>query len=338
MREVKRSRRGFLTAAAAASAGCLGSPGTSGNGDTLEIGVGSWNYAEQYILGNMFHTVLAEQTDYNLFEEIDYGNNDEVFEGFTATYAYEALPERDPGLNPPDTRDFHVYPDYTGTMWQANPPFEDEPAGDSSQEQYEATREQMESAYDLELLEMAPFENSFEFAIEPETSETKDIETLSDIAAYVNSGNYNLTVAMQWDFYNRADGWPQLVDEYGFDTDALETWEMTHNGVELTEIGTETEYLAQGQVDIALLYTTDPEIELRELLVLEDDEQFWPYYNLVPVVASEVVSEEIRTHLNAVVDAIDGVSEMRSLNKRVIKDEQQPRDVARSFLRNEGVI
>lgn len=306
---------------------------TTETDQSLEIGVGSWSFAEQYILGQMFYAMLSEQTEHQLFREIGYGSNAAVFEGFTARRAYEDRTD----LSDPDERAFHVYADYTGTMWQANPPTNEQPK-QTPESQYTAVKAQMETEYDLSVLDMTPFQNSFAFAMKPEDAETYGIETLSDLAASVNSGNYELTVAMQQDFYDRTDGWTRLKEHYGFNDEQANTWENQQDGIELTEIGAEAGYLNQGQVDIGLVYTTDPQIDEYGLTIIEDDQQFWPYYNIVPVVANEVAVPDVKTQLNSVIGALTSVSTMRRLNGRVINDGADPAKVARSYLESEGLL
>jgi osmoprotectant transport system substrate-binding protein len=333
-----KRRREFLRETGAvvgtvALAGCIDANRRNDVSETLEIGVGSLRLSEQLLLGEMFYAVLDQKTTHTLFDELDYGNNAEVFEGFTKQRAYEG--RRD--LRQTQQRVFHVYPDYTGTLWQANPPFNTE-TKPTPQAQYEAVKEQMEAEYDLEILEMTPFENSFELAIRPPVAERTGIKTISHLAGYINDGNYDITVAMQNDFYNRTDGWPRLKQHYEFKERQVNQWVNQEDGIVRTPFGAESAYLKQGSVDIGLVYTTDPEVDDYGLTLLEDDSSFWPYYNIVPVVAREVGTEEVKAQLNAVIGTLDDVETMRGLNRRVVVNSESPEVVAQSFLRERGVL
>jgi glycine betaine/choline ABC-type transport system substrate-binding protein len=318
------SRRRFLqvggtVVGASGLAGCLGNIRGQGGDDeeTLEIAVGSWNVMETIIVGYMFYDVINENTQHTVVDQMNYGNNEETWEGFK-------------------NRAFHTYLDYTGTMWLTKEPVGEE-ALDDPQEQYEAVKEQMERAHDLRLLEMADFGNSFALAAPPATLSAADIETLSDLAAYVNAGNYDLQVAMQEDFYTRNDGWFELTDHYGFDEQALQEWE-SQGGVVQTDIGIEASLVDRGDVDIGLVYMTDAQPEFYNLELIEDDESFWPPYNLVPVVAEEKATETVVAELNKVLRALADATTMQNLNGRVTIDDEPPHEVATSFLQTADVI
>jgi osmoprotectant transport system substrate-binding protein len=314
-------------------AGCIDANKGDARSGGLEIGVGSLRLSEQQLLGEMFYAVLDQKTRHTLFDELDYGSNAEVFEAFTNRKAYENRSD----LRQSRQRAFHVYPDYTGTMWQANPPFNEDPKP-TPQAQYDAVKEEMEAVYDLEILEMTPFENSFELAIRQPVAERTGIETISDLASYVNGGNYDITVGMQDDFYTRTDGWPRLKEQYEFEKGPVNEWIRNENGIVQTPFGAESVYLKQGSIDIGLVYTTDPEVDDEGIRLLADDRSFWPYYNIVPVVAEEVATEEVKMQLNAVIGALNDVETMRSMNRRVVLDGDAPEEVAHSFLHERGVL
>jgi len=339
-------RGGTALVTAGFVAGCSGEGGGGGGGGTetsgggggdgglSQITVGSWTYTEQVILGYLSYEILDANTDITVVDEVDYGNNAEVFEGFTRTNAYA---DRD-DLPDPETRAFQTYWDYTGTMWAANPPTHSDPILASSQAQYDAVKEEMESEYDLTILEMTSFENSFGWAGDPEFIDETGIETVSALAEYVNSGNYDVTIAIQSDFYNRTDGWQAMLDHYEFEDSAVQTWENDHDGVVRTEIGVEASEVDQGNANIGLVYTTDATINEYDLRIIEDDQAFWPFYNLTPVVADEAATDPVITELNKLPSALGDATTMRRLNGRVSIDEEDPQAVARSFLSDEGLI
>lgn len=288
------------------------------NDAVMEIGVGSWNFTEQEILGYLLYELLSENTSHTVIDSIRYGNNDETWEGFKQ-------------------RDFHTYVDYTGTLWFAKEPVGEQTFADP-QAQYEAVKEQMETAHDLRLLAMTSFENSFSFTAKPATLDTTGIENLSDVAAYVNAGNYDLQIAMQRDFYGRADGWSALTDHYGFDSAALQEWETEHDGVVQTDIGLEASMVVHDQVDIGLVYTTRAVLIEHDLELIADDRDFWPPYNLVPVIATAKATEPVVREINKIPATLTDAATMQRLNARVDIDGESPQAVARSFLQENEVI
>ncbi|HEX2234921.1 MAG TPA: ABC transporter substrate-binding protein [Actinomycetota bacterium] len=101
--------------------------------------------------------------------------------------------------------------------------------------------------------------------------------------------------------------------------------------------------LTAGEVDVGLLFSTDPVIDDPELTLLRDDRDLQPAENVVPVVRSEVAERLGRQAL----EAIDRVSArlttdgLRTLNAQVALDVEpalEPADVAVAWLREEGLI
>jgi osmoprotectant transport system substrate-binding protein len=87
-------------------------------------------------------------------------------------------------------------------------------------------------------------------------------------------------------------------------------------------------------------FSTDPQITDLDITVLEDDENFFPTYNPVPVADAESVPMDsaIGTQLDKLGPAIGGVSTVRELNGRVIQDDERPKTVATDFLTDAGIV
>ncbi|WP_049896557.1 ABC transporter substrate-binding protein [Natrialba chahannaoensis] len=317
------SRRSLLSTAGAVTgagllAGCssVENPGADGD-DSLEIVVGSKNFTESIILSYMAYEVLDANTDASVVDETNYGNNAETWGAF-------------------ENSTIDLYWDYTGTLWLTNPPQNDEPVI-GQEEQYEAVKEEAEAEHDLEVLDMAPFENTWAIVADQETIDETDIETLSDLAAYVNDGNYDLSVAVEDDFYERNDGWPGLTEHYGFDDEALAEWEAA-DGVVVVNVGLTYDEVELGTADLGIAYSTNAQLATYNLELLEDDEYFWPAYNPIPVIAADKSTPDIRDELNRIGPAIGGPGTMQELNARVDVDGEDPQDVANSFLSDQGLI
>lgn len=105
--------------------------------------------------------------------------------------------------------------------------------------------------------------------------------------------------------------------------------------------GPETVAALEGaEVDVALLFTTDPIIEEKDLVLLEDDKKLQPAENVVPFMRQEAIDR----HGDDVVETIDAVTHeltterLRHLNERMTLSGQRPRSVATDWLRSRGVI
>jgi osmoprotectant transport system substrate-binding protein len=98
--------------------------------------------------------------------------------------------------------------------------------------------------------------------------------------------------------------------------------------------------LAAGQVDVAVLFTTDGAIPARGFIVLADDQGLQPAENVTPVVRGEVVTRYGRRFTD-VVDAVSAqltTETLRELNRRSSIGSTTPAQLARSWLRAEGLL
>lgn len=92
--------------------------------------------------------------------------------------------------------------------------------------------------------------------------------------------------------------------------------------------------LAQGQVDVGLLFTTDGAIDTNSFVLLEDDRLLQPAENVTPVVHREVVDrfgDELTRLVNAVSAELT-TDDLRKLNARVSIEGERARDVAAGWL------
>ena len=89
--------------------------------------------------------------------------------------------------------------------------------------------------------------------------------------------------------------------------------------------------LEKGDIDIALLFSSDGAIAKNGWVALEDDEDLQPVDNFIPAVRTEVVTPEITEVLDAVSAALT-VEDMQELVAAVSIDGENPADVAAGFL------
>lgn len=89
--------------------------------------------------------------------------------------------------------------------------------------------------------------------------------------------------------------------------------------------------LENGDIDIALLFSSDGAIAANDWIALEDDQGLQPVDNFIPAVRTEVVTEEVTTVLDAVSEALT-VDAMQQMVAEVSIEGQNPADVAGDFL------
>lgn len=292
-----------------ATSGCLGSL-TGGGG---EVTVGSKQFTEQELLGHMTYETLSENTDLTV--------NDQIALGGTSTN-FEAL--RNDQID--------MYWEYTGTAWATLPPKHDEVITDS-QEIYEKVKEEFQEEHSLKFLERAPFNNTYVLVANSEWADEAGVNTLSEFAEYLNEGNTDLTVVMNAEFQDRADGWPGLTDHYGL-SEAASNLDIKNVGSGLTY-----QIVGEGEAEVGMGFNTNPKIIKFDLRVLEDDESFFPVYNPAPLVRTEALdaNPSIEDPLNAIGPKLT-TEKIRELNKRVSIDDEEVKSVAREFLSDAGLI
>jgi osmoprotectant transport system substrate-binding protein len=98
--------------------------------------------------------------------------------------------------------------------------------------------------------------------------------------------------------------------------------------------------LAGGEVQVALLFTTNPQIGIKRFVVLEDDRSLQPPENVVPVLRDERAARLSP----AAVAAVDAVTQrltdaaLRRLNGSVEIGGLTPADAAAAWLDHEGIL
>lgn len=97
------------------------------------------------------------------------------------------------------------------------------------------------------------------------------------------------------------------------------------------------EALRNGDIDVALLFSTSSVIGDEGWVVLEDDKSLQNADNITPVVRMEVLDDAITERLNAISAAIT-TENITELNGRVEIDGEDPADVAADFLQSEGLL
>ena len=95
--------------------------------------------------------------------------------------------------------------------------------------------------------------------------------------------------------------------------------------------------LANGDVEVGLLFSSDPSIQANDFVELEDDQDLQVADNLIPVIRTEVLDaspgiEDLVNELSAALTQ----EELLALNTRVAVDEDAPGDVAAEWLADQG--
>ena len=274
------------------------------NANKPTITVGSKNFTEQYILGEIYAQTLEAQ-GFKIRRRLNLGSEQ---------VAYKAL--RGGSVD--------MYPEYTGTALTS---FFDVKTTDVPKEP-DAAYEQAKQEYakqNITALERTPFQNTYVISSTKETAEKAgNPKTVSELF----SKNPDLSISGFPECRQRQDCLLGLRSEYDF------------KGKFVSSDGKFSD-LDDKQADLTLAFSTDPQLALTDKYVAyEDDKKFFPPYNITLGIREETVSAIGPKAVETLQAVQAGMTEeaMRELNRRVELDKQEPKEVAAAYLREEGFV
>jgi osmoprotectant transport system permease protein len=105
------------------------------------------------------------------------------------------------------------------------------------------------------------------------------------------------------------------------------------------DIGLKYDAINQKKIDVMNIFTTDGQLSVSDVVVLEDDKGLYPSYMCGFVVRNEVLEEH--PELQDVFDKVENLitdAEMADMNYQVETEGKEPEDVACAFLQEKGLI
>ncbi|MFI5571717.1 glycine betaine ABC transporter substrate-binding protein [Streptomyces sp. NPDC051740] len=286
-------------------------PGSIGKGRPLEgaeLTVTSKEFTEQLILGAImgiaFQAAGAEVVDRTGIQG-SVGSREAVVNG-----------EADAGF------------EYTGTAWityQGN----SRPIPDP-REQWEAVRD-ADVRNGVTWLAPSELNNTYALAMNQANYEKYRTRTLSEVAELAKSDPGAVTLCVEGEFANRADGLPGMEKAYGMNIPARDVTQMD-TGIIYTQT-------AEGACTYGEVFTTDGRIKSMNLVVMEDDRKFFPNYNAAPTVNSGTFEKwpAIADVLAPVTAKLDNTV-AQDLNAKVDVDGEDPHQVALDWMVEEGFV
>ena len=289
--------------------GGSGLSGGGGNGSGPTITVGSKNFTEQYILGNLYALAL-EHAGFNVETKLNLGS---------VQVADRAL----------QSGQIDLYPEYTGTSLETVLDYKGNPASlNTPRQTYQAAKKLYAQRNPADtMLQPAPFNDGYGIFVRKPVAEKYNLKTLADLA----KASPHLIFVSFSEFQNRKDGYPNMKENYP----ALHFKQIKI----VNSIGLKYQGVLQGDGDVGIGFTTDGQLTTDQLVVMKDPKKIWPFYYPAPVVRSDVLKKnpKIADVLNKVSSSLD-VKTMQKLNGKVDLQHEDPEDVAREFLRKKGLI
>ncbi|MFF8715447.1 glycine betaine ABC transporter substrate-binding protein [Streptomyces sp. NPDC015184] len=287
-------------------------PGSVGRGRPLDgasLTVTSKNFSENIILGQMIGLVFKAAGA----EVLDRTN----LPGSIS--AREAIVKGDADA---------MY-EYTGTGWITYLGHA-KPIPDPLK-QWEAVRDE-DRNNGVTWLPQSTLNNTYALAISRKNNAGYHLRTLSDVAALAKRNPAAVTICVENEFASRDDGLPGMEKAYGMSVPAANIKKMDA-GIIYTQVSKSDSCLL-GEV-----FTTDGRIRAMDLEVLVDDKHFFPNYNAAPVIHTRTF--EKYPQIAALLDPVSRkltTEVAQVLNAKVDVDGQDPHEVAKDWLIQEGFI
>ncbi len=266
------------------------------------IVVGSKNFSEQLILGEIIAQHLEKTLHATVIRKLDLG-------GTLLTHQAIVKGEID------------IYPEYTGTALTAI--LKGQPDRDPAK-----VLEQVRAGYKQWGLQWMPplgFNNTFAMAVRKEDAVERNVKTLTEAAAY--TPGWKLGVG--YEFVKRPDGLSGLIQTYGLNC---------KGSVKTMDLGLLYQALARKQVDLVAGNSTDGMLSALPVRVLEDDLHYFPPYECALVVRE--AAERQFPGMTAVLRELSGrisSDTMRRLNYELDAKHRPAREIARNFLKSIGL-
>ena len=267
------------------------------------INIATKPMTEGYILGQMLTELIEQDTDLkvNITNGVGGGTSN---------------------IHPAIVKgEFDLYPEYTGTSWEAVLKKEDS----YDESKFDELQKEYKEKYNLEYVNLYGFNNTYGLAVNKDIAEKYNLKTYSDLVKVSN----NLIFGAEYDFFEREDGYKELQKVYNIDF---------KKKIDM-DIGLKYQAMKDKKIDVMVIFTTDGQLAVSDVIVLEDDKKMYPSYRAGTVVRSEILSEypELKPVLEKLNNILDDKT-MADLNYQVESEGKKPEDVAREYLQEKGLL
>ena len=266
------------------------------------IVIGSKNFTEQIILGELIAQHLERHTDLEVDRRLNLGGTFVCHEGMIAGQ-------------------LDIYVEYTGTAQAA---ILKEPPSNDPEAVLAAVRSAYLDQFGVEWTEPLGFNNTFAIIVRGDDASDLGLETISDAAPHTA----DWSAGFGYEFIEREDGYPGLRETYGL---------QFPTAPRVMDLGLTYRAVADGDIDLIAGNSTDGLIDALGLVILEDNLRYFPPYDAVPLIRTEVAEAhpEVREALR-ILDGQITESDMRRMNYRVDGEREDVKVVVREFLETKG--
>lgn len=269
-----------------------------------KIVIGSKDFSENIILGEMFAQLIEAKTDIKVDRKLNLGGTFVCFEAIK-------------------NGDIDIYPEYTGTGLTAQLKMD---VISDSEEAYRVVAEEFDQQFDIKWLQPLGFNNTYTLAVTNEVYEQYGVETYSDLAMI----SENLVFGAEHEFFDRQDGYDGLVEEYSI---------QFKDEPKKMNVSLKYQAIGNGDMDVTDAFSTDGAIIQYNLKVLIDDMGFFPPYYAAPIIKNTTLEKypELEAILNTLGNVIDDTA-MTDLNYKVDVEGEDVAKVVGEFLNEKGLL
>ncbi|MEL4895007.1 glycine betaine ABC transporter substrate-binding protein [Crocosphaera sp. Alani8] len=269
-----------------------------------QIIIGSKNFTEQLILGEIVSQQIENNSDLKVDRRFNLGGT------FICHEAVKA-------------GEIDGYVEYTGTAFTAI--LEQKPISNPSLV-FQEVKTVYDQEFQLEVMASLGFENTYAILVRGEDAKRYNLETISDVAKYTPEWK----AGFSYEFLSREDGYPGLSKTYNLRF-AQQPKSM--------ELGLMYRALEEKNVDLVAGNSTDGLIEVLDLQMLEDNKNYFPPYEAVPVFNQNTLEEH--PELSSIIQQLSGQissEEMGQLNYLVDHERESVTEVVKDFLSQKNLI
>jgi osmoprotectant transport system substrate-binding protein len=276
---------------------CLFAVTSCNSSSQKQVVICSKDFTEQLILAEILAQHIEAKTDIKVERKLNLGGS----------LCHQSLA----------TGKIDLYVEYTGTAFTNI--LKQKPISDPKKV-LNYLKQEYPKQFKAEWTQPLGFNNGFAIIVRGDDAKKLNLHTLSQLSQAAPK----LRAGFGPEFKDREDGFPGLAKTYGI--------KFAEEPKELL-LGLLYQALQQKQVDVIAGNTTDGLIQSLGLVVLKDDKNYFPPYEAVPVVRSQIL--EKYPELRPVLAELGGkISEkdMRKLNYEVDGKQEDAAQVARQFL------
>ena len=267
------------------------------------ITVGSKNFTEQFVLGEIYSQAL-EAAGFKVKKQLNLGSE---------LLAFKAL----------KAGEIDAYPEYTGTALTSFFKVKTADVPKDADQAYEQAKEGF-AKEDITALPKTPFENTFRLTMTKEGAAKIPAKTTSDL----KGKETDLAISGFPECKQRQDCLLGVEETYGLKFGKFVASEQKY------------QVLDSGDADVVFGFTTDGDLAGGKYVTLDDDKKFFPPYNVTFAIRNDAL-KNIGPEGQKVIEAVqEPLTEkvMQELNARVDIDKQKPEEAAKGYLQQAGFV